>query len=128
MTVRTYTIGLLLCAVLVFAAGIAGIITINPTTAGVGEYVFVYGVFLTGFSCLFSAIMVSINTRGISQSDREEMATHVRIACRQGFLLGLMCVLLALMQQYRLLIWWSGLLLVVAVCLVELWILWKQSK
>lgn len=60
--------------------------------------------------------------QGKIRSERE-VADKVLLCLRQGALLSLMLVILLVLQSFRVLVWWDGLLAMGAVLMVELYFL-----
>ncbi|MBT4251168.1 hypothetical protein HOD82_02330 [bacterium] len=75
-------------------------------------YLFLF-LFLMGMFSLFL-----FKLKGSSGKD-DEIKTNVRVSFRQGFFLSVMVLILLLLQSFRVLVWWDGLLVVGAVLMAE---------
>ncbi len=56
-------------------------------------------------------------------SGNEIVFTNVGISFRQGMLVSLVVIIMFILQSFRLLVWWDGLLVAAGILLVELWFL-----
>jgi len=65
---------------------------------------------------MFSLFLFKL--KGSSGKD-DEIKTNVRVSFRQGFFLSVMVLILLLLQSFRVLVWWDGLLVVGAVLMAE---------
>jgi hypothetical protein len=120
MTLKAYIWTWRLLSLLSLAALILVINYTGPDDYGVmGKIVFyaVLGLFLTGF---FSLIMLFIRRKTLGE---EAAGKNARLSMRQGMLLGILAVALLVLQSFRMLVWWDGLLVVAGVFLVELYFL-----
>ncbi len=79
-------------------------------------YLFLF-MFLMGMFSLFL-----FRLRGRGETD-DESKTNAGVSFRQGFLLGLMILGILILQSFRILVWWDGLLVVGAVLVAELYYL-----
>lgn len=85
----------------------------------VGLFYFCLFLFLIGISTLF---LFKIKGKG---EDEEEEIGNLGVSFRQGFLLSILVLSLLLLQSFRILVWWDGLLVLGAVLVVELYYLLK---
>jgi hypothetical protein len=84
-----------------------------------GKVVFylVLGLFLTGF---FSLILLFLRRKTLGE---ENAGKNARLSMRQGMFLALLAIALLILQSFRMLVWWDGLLVVAGIFLVELYYL-----
>jgi hypothetical protein len=122
MTLKSYLWGMRISALLSLAALALVVRYIDPTKAGIAGLVLFYGsVFL-----FLSAIFVLFFT-WLRKSDSSENAQiTLALSFRQGILMSLMTIGLLLFAQFRILLWWDGLLLVAGTLLVELHFLTRR--
>lgn len=80
-------------------------------------FYFSLSVFLTGF---FSLFLFWIK-KGSSTDDL--MQVHMGVSFRQGLLLSIIVIVILVLQSFRVLTWWDGLLAVGAVMMIELYFL-----
>lgn len=73
-------------------------------------------IFLTSFFCLF---LYKLRRKIVK--DSEEI--HMGVSLRQGILLAIIVVVILILQSFRVLTWWDGLLAVGAVLMIELYFL-----
>ncbi|MFA6048096.1 MAG: hypothetical protein WCV59_00085 [Parcubacteria group bacterium] len=120
MTLKAYIwIGRLL-SLLSLASLVLIINYIGPDDYGwQGKAIFylILGLFLTGF---FSLVMLFIRRKTLGE---DSAGKNARLSMRQGMLLALLTIALLILQSFRMLVWWDGLLVVAAVFLVELYFL-----
>jgi len=107
-----------------FAAWILVLRQIDPDKAGfLGQALFYASTFL-----FFAGLLILFFTwmrRKIGGSD-ESALVCIGISFRQGILMSLLLVGLLILQQYRILVWWDGALLVAGIFLVELYFLTRR--
>ncbi len=98
----------------------AVLIYVNPEETGAGGKAIFYltlGLFLGGFLNMF---LLLLRRKMIGNDVAIENAG---LSFRQGFLLSILVIGLLILQSFRMLVWWDGLLAVAAVFLVELYFL-----
>lgn len=120
MSLKAYLWGLRISTVLALLAWSLTVVYVDPEKGGyVGQVLFYPSLFLvvTGFSTL---IFTAIRRRKV---EAEGQLFHIGMSLRQGLLLGILTVGLLLMQSFRVLVWWDGLLALAAVLLAELYFL-----
>ncbi len=78
------------------------------------------------FFGLFSLFLYRIRKFKLVDPKTRELNDVVGISVRQGFLLALIPLILLIMQSFRVLVWWDGLLAVGAVILLELYFLIRR--
>jgi hypothetical protein len=124
MTLRSYLWGMRIGVAAAFAAWILVLRQIDPDKSGfLGQALFYASTFL-----LFAGLLILFFTwmrRKIGGSD-ESALVCIGISFRQGILMSLLLVGLLVLQQYRILVWWDGALLVAGIFLVELYFLTRR--
>lgn len=117
MTFRGYLIVMTLASVAAWAAWIVVLVSIDPTRTGPSGFAFFY---LT----LALALVGTLSIAGAGARvwlKREELASrHVTRAFRQGLLFTLLILGTLLMLPSGFMRWWSGILLVLSISLIEL--------
>ena len=105
-----------------FSIGALGLVVyyVDPDSGGIINislfYLVLFFVF-TGFSNLF---LLRLRRR---MTDAETAGFNVSLSLRQGMLLAVLAVGLLILQSFRILVWWDGLLLLAGVFLIELFFL-----
>src|SRR4030042_6222257 len=120
MTLGLYLWGVRISALLALAAWGAVVMLINPQESGMfGQTVFYLSLFfaLSGIFILFLAWLRKITSGG------EMPFIYVGMSFRQGILLAALAIILLMLQSFKALTWWDGLLAVAAVFLAELYFL-----
>jgi hypothetical protein len=120
MTLKLYLWGIRLVTLLAIGGWIAVVVYVDPDKSGaLGQALFYFSLFLalSGLFILFSTWMKR------KFSDPEKMPENLKISFRQGLLLALLAGLILILQNFRVLTWWDGLLAVAGVFLAELYFL-----
>jgi hypothetical protein len=106
--------------ILAVAALLFVLIDIDPEAWGVpGKAIFFAAVFFSSAG-MFNLALISIRQRLIS----DEMAVgNLGISFRQGILMALLLTTLLILQSFRMLVWWDGMLALAGVFLIELYFL-----
>ncbi|HCP08591.1 MAG TPA: hypothetical protein DIT25_02215 [Candidatus Moranbacteria bacterium] len=93
---------------------------VDPETSGlIGKLLF-YLVFLVAFTGIFNLTLLWFRRK---MTDAETAHINVGLSFRQGLLLALFATGILLMQSFRVLVWWDGLLLLAGIFLIELYFL-----
>ena len=122
MTLGSYIWGIRLVTILSLAAFIFVVKVVDPDMTGIpGKAIFYLSLFffLSGASNLFLLWL----RRKFSLKNAETASFNIGLSFRQGNMLSLFCVILLIMQSFRVLVWWDGLLLLAGMLLVELYFL-----
>lgn len=88
---------------------------------GKAAFYLIFGIFSASFSSL---LLITLRRKTLGQGEMEEK--NVRLSLRQGTLLSILAIALLILQSFRMLVWWDGLLVVCGVFLVELYFLSRQ--
>lgn len=120
MTLKSYLWGMRIGTLASLSALFLIVYYIDPEKSGIqGKIIFYFTVFLA-LSGIF-ILMLSWARRKL----RKEGAvfSDFGISLRQGALLSVLAVVLLILQSFRFLTWWDGLLAVAGIFLVELYFL-----
>ena len=122
MTLKSYLWSLRIGTLLSFSAWGLVVFFIDPKKSGIwGQFVFYFSFFL-----VLSGMFILLLTRLKKISKKEELAfAEIGISFREGILLSLLVIALLVLQSFRILVWWDGLLVVAGIFLIELYFLTK---
>ena len=96
---------------------------IDPDKSGVAGKALFYLVAFFFLSAFFNLLLLGARRSFIGS----EMAAHgLGLSLRQGILLAVLAVGLLILQSYRALFWWDGLLVLAGVFLIELYFLSRK--
>ena len=120
MTLRSYLWGIKIGTLLSLTALGFVVYYIDPDKSGIiGWILFFISLFLS-----LSGIFILSLTWIARKVNKEKMAfSHLGMNFRQGVLLAFLAILLLLLQYFRVLTWWDGLLVAGGVFLIELYFL-----
>lgn len=123
MTLRSYLWGVRLSTLVVFAAWVVVLMSVDPESSGAIGQVLFYVMFFLFFSGL-SILLFTFVWRKMT----EDMLTvvEVNMSFRQGILLSLLVTILVFFQQLNILIWWDALLVAAGILLIELYFLTRS--
>ncbi|MFA6383609.1 MAG: hypothetical protein WCX17_04280 [Parcubacteria group bacterium] len=93
---------------------------VDPEAAGIIGKALFFLILFFALSGLFNLILLWFR-RKITHS--ENAHAQVGLSFRQGLLLSVLATGLLLMQSFRVLVWWDGLLLLAGIFLIELYFL-----
>lgn len=122
MTLKSYLWSLRVGTLLSFSAWGLVVFFIDPKKSGIGgQFIFYFSFFL-----VLSGIFILLLTRLKKISKKEELAfAEIGINFREGILLSLLVIILLILQSFRILVWWDGLLVVAGIFMIELYFLTK---
>jgi len=123
MTFRGYMILMMLATIGAWASWIVVLVSINPSKAGFLGYLFFYTTLAIALLGTLSVVGAGIR---IWLRQEELVSRHVWKAFRQSILLSILIIVSLLMMPVGLFSWWTGLLLIIMLALVEL--AWMSSK
>ncbi|MEI7891396.1 MAG: hypothetical protein WCI36_05545 [bacterium] len=124
MTLKSYLWGIRISSAISLAALILVIVQVDPEKTGLGGQLLFFGstlLFLSGIFVLFFTWL-----RGLTVDGQENIFEYIGISFRQGILIAILFCLLLVFQQYRILTWWDGALIVAGVLLAELYFLTRR--
>jgi hypothetical protein len=113
----TITAGASLAGILIFTAPYFDQNPSQKVYSNIGIMLFAVLIFCAS---LFSLMLFWMRRKA---SGNELLQTHLGVSLRQGILLALCVVVLLVLQIFRVLTWWDGLLAVGAVMMMELYFL-----
>jgi len=120
MTLKTYIWGMRIITLFsLIALGII-IIYVNPQSSGLLGIFLFYLVIFFALSGIFNLFLIFVRKKFLGN---KTTATNVGLSFRQGILLAILCLILLILQSYRILIWWDALFVVVGIFLIELFFL-----
>jgi hypothetical protein len=93
---------------------------LDPDVSGIPGKILFYstlGIFLSG---LFGLFLLFVRRKTLGE---EVVKQNVGLSLRQGILLSILVISLFILQSFRMLLWWDGLLVVAGIFLVELYFL-----
>lgn len=126
MTIKVFLWGMRLVTLLALAVGVALLLFTSPyQNQNPAEKMYLHIILfnislffaLTG---LFSLFIYWLRKKAYGN---EIQAAHLGVSFRQGLLLALCLIVLMVLQSFRVLIWWDGLLALGAIMMVELYFL-----
>ena len=120
MTLRSYIWGMRIVALFSIIALIGILFYVDPEVSGTAGKALFYLVLFILISVIFNLILLRLRKKIISS---ETVFANVALSFRQGILLAILVSGLLLMQAERMLVWWSGLILLAGVFLIELYFL-----
>lgn len=124
MTLRLYLWGLKIGALVSLIGWLVVIFNVDPLKDGpIGLVLFYGSLFL-----FLATILIVLFTAFRKPADSGETdARYLQISFRQGLLLATLGIIFLVMQSYRVLVWWDGLLVIAGMLLIELYFLMKQA-
>lgn len=124
MTLRSYLWGVRLSTLVVFAAWVVVLMSVDPESSGVIGQVLFYVTFFLFFAGLSILLFTFIWRR---MTEDMLTVTEINMSFRQGILLSLLITILIFFQQLGILIWWSALLVAAGILLIELYFLTRSQ-
>jgi hypothetical protein len=125
MKIRSFLWGMAISTVLCWLAWVLVLFYIDPTASGfIGPAIF----YLTLFFGLVGTFTIIGFFLRVWRSHNEVVYSHVGPAFRQALLFGVAFVGVLILQSLRYLTWWSLLLFVAAVIILELFFLTQPQR
>ncbi len=122
MTLKSYLWGMRFGTFLAFAGWALVLFYIDPTKGGISvKFAFYFTLFL--FLSGVFILMLSWIKRKVGKE--EAVFSDLGISFREGMLLALLAIALLVLQSFRMLVWWDGLLVLAGIFLIELYFLTK---
>jgi len=120
MKLKVYIWGMRIITLLsLMALGIV-IFYVNPESAGIFGVVLFYLIIFFVLSGIFNLFLLFIRKKLLG---KEMVAINVGLSFRQGILVAIFCLIILILQSYRILVWWDALLSLGGIFLVELYFL-----
>ncbi|EKE11051.1 MAG: hypothetical protein ACD_15C00149G0004 [uncultured bacterium] len=118
MSLRAYIWGIRILTLLSFGVFVAVVKLVDPDSSGlVGKIIFYLSAFffLSGF---FNLLLLRLRKSNVNA---ENNFSSIGLSFRQGILLALFSIGILILQSFRILIWWDGLLLMFGTFIIELY-------
>ncbi|MFA7209790.1 MAG: hypothetical protein WC120_05985 [Parcubacteria group bacterium] len=123
MTLRAYIWGIWLVTLLSLVAFVFVVRFVDPDSTGIaGKLLFYLSLFFVG-SGIFNLVLLRLRKGTLNA---ETASSNIGLSFRQGMLLALFMIGLLVLQSFRVLVWWDGLLLFGGIFLVELYFVSKS--
>lgn len=122
MTLKSYIWGMRFVTLFSIAGLVAVVYCVDPDAGPVGKMLFYFILFFV-LSGILNLLFLRLRRR-ITTS--ETAFANVGMSLRQAMILALFAIGLLILQSFRVLVWWDGLLLLAGVFLVELYFLSKS--
>lgn len=124
MTLKSYLWGMRISTLLSFLAWMLVIWYVDPRSSGMVGPLLFYGIALL----FLSSLLINFLTwsRRKMQGGDEIALAYLAVSFRQGILLAILAILLLVLQSFRVLTWWDGLLVAAGIFLVELYFLTRK--
>jgi hypothetical protein len=123
MTLKSYVWGMRIVTLFSIVALFLAINYLDPESSGTAGKILFYLVLFFVLSGFFNLFLLWLR-RNMTTS--ETAFYNVGLSFRQGVLLALLFIGLLILQSFRVLVWWDGLLLLAGIFLVELYFLSKD--
>jgi len=117
MTLKSYVWGMRLAVLFSVSALIAAAYLINPETSGIPGKALFFLVFFFALSGIFNLVLIRLRRPIITTENSFE---KINLSFRQGVLLSLFLTGVLIFQGEGILVWWSVLLMLAGVFLLEL--------
>ena len=124
MTLKSYLWGIRLSVIITLAALILVLRQIDPEKSGIIGQLFFYASAFLFFTALLILFFTWLRRR--IGGDNEDAFAYLGMSFRQGVLMSLLIIGLLILQQYRVLVWWDGLLSAAGIFLIELYFLTRK--
>lgn len=123
MKLKFYVWGMILISLVLFIAFYLVVKNVDPARAGIAGKALFYLILFFSLSGLFNLLL--LGTRRVFLG--KDLAIYgLNLSLRQGILLSILAVALLILQSYRMLVWWDGLLVLAGVFLIELYFLSRK--
>ena len=124
MTLRSYLWGMKIGALLSLASCVLVVTKIDPIESGAAGKALFYGSAFLFLAAISIIVLTWIRRRSGVEENFE--VVYISGSFRQGMLVSLLVVFLLVLQSYRVLVWWDGLLVVAGIFLIELYFLGRR--
>lgn len=123
MKLKSYVWGMILLDMILLIAFYLVADNVDPIKSGTAGKALFYLVLFFFLSGLFNLLLMGARKTFLGS----EMAIYgLGLSLRQGILLSILAVSLLILQSYRMLVWWDGLLVLAGVFLLELYFLSRK--
>lgn len=123
MKLKFYIWGMMLISLVSLIAFYLVAENVDPTKSGAAGKSLFYLILFFFLSGLFNLLLLLTRRAFLGG----ELAVHgLSLSLRQGILLAVLAVALLILQSYRMLVWWDGLLTLAGIFLIELYFLSRK--
>jgi len=123
MTLKAYIWGIRFVTLLSFVAFIFVVNYVDPDSAGLAGKLLFYLSLFFALSGAFNLLLLRLRRKSVNI---ETAHSNVGLSFRQGILLSCFAIGLLILQSFRVLIWWDGLLLLAGIFIIELYFVSKS--
>ena len=120
MSLKSYIWGMRLVTLFSVAALVLVVNYVDPDSSGFLGKVLFYLILFFVLSGFFNLLLLRMRKKMI---DDETAVANVSLSFRQGVLIAILFIGLLILQSFRILVWWDGLLVLAGVFLIELYFL-----
>jgi len=123
MKLKSYVWGMGLISLISLIAFYLVAVNVDPAASGAAGKALFYLVLFFFLSGLFNLLL--LGSRRVFLGS--EVAFHgISLSLRQGILLAILAIALLILQSFRMLFWWDGLLVLAGIFLIELYFLSRK--
>ncbi|MCK5084980.1 MAG: hypothetical protein KAQ64_04975 [Candidatus Pacebacteria bacterium] len=123
MTLRTYFLGMIISAILCFVSWILIVFYVDPETSGLIGVVLFFLMLFFSLSGLFALLGFYLKRKFFK--NKVEFG-QIGTAFRQGILFSLIFTGMLMLQSLGMLFWWSAILFIIGISLLELYFMSKD--
>ena len=123
MTLRSYIWGMRIAVLFSIIALGGAVYFIDPEASGFPGKALFFLILFFALSGIFNLILLRLRRRVTVEENAVE---KINLSFRQGILLSIFFTGLLIMQGQRILIWWSALLLLAGIFLIELFFITRK--
>lgn len=123
MKLKSYIWGIALASLVSLSIFYLVAKNIDPDKSGIAGKALFYLILFFFLSAFFNLLLLGAR-RSFIGSDM--LANGLGLSLRQGILLAILAVALLILQSYRALFWWDGLLVLAGIFLLELYFLSRK--
>jgi len=123
MTLKSYIWGMRIVTLFSIIGLVLAVLQVDPETSGLIGKVLFYIILFFALSGILNLMLLWLRRNWTTS---ETAYANVGLSLRQSMLLALLAIGLLIMQSFRVLVWWDGLLLLAGIFLVELYFLSKN--
>lgn len=124
MTLQKYLLGIAVSTVFCLAAFVLVLLYVDPSESGIAGFLGFYASLGFGLVGLFTLIGFYIR---LWSTKNEVIYAHVAPSFRQAVFLAILVIGCLILQSFRLLTWWDGLLFAISVILLEVFFMSRMK-
>jgi len=118
MTLKAYIWGMRFVTLLSFGVFVLVVNFVDPDSTGLAGKLLIYLSLFFLLSGIFNLMLLWLRRRAVNA---ETAHSNISLSFRQGTLLSCFAIGLLILQSFRVLIWWDGLLLLAGIFIIELY-------